>query len=77
MLLRKEGAIAGLKKALELDCKHIKLFGDSQLVIYQLSGRYSCKSTGLIPLYQQARKLLNQFEGYALHWIPRHKNSRE
>jgi len=70
------GAIAGLKKALELGCKHIKVFGDSQLVIYQLSGRYSCKSIGLKPLYQQAQKLLRQFEQYSLHWIPRHKNSR-
>ena len=70
------GAIAGLKKALELGCKHIKVFGDSQLVIYQLSGRYSCKSTGLKPLYQQAQKLLRQFEQYSLHWIPRHKNGR-
>jgi ribonuclease HI len=32
-------AICGLKKALELGCKRIKVFGDSQLVIYQLSGR--------------------------------------
>jgi ribonuclease HI len=70
------GAIAGLKKALELGCKRIKVFGDSQLVIYQLSKHYRCKSSGLIPLYQQACKLLTQFEEYHLNWIPRDKNSR-
>ncbi len=70
------GAIAGLKKAIELGCKHIKVFGDSQLVIYQLSKRYKCKTPRLQPLYQQACKLLLQFEEYHLNWIPRHKNSR-
>ncbi|WP_155751620.1 ribonuclease HI family protein [Scytonema sp. UIC 10036] len=70
------GAIAGLKKALELGCKHIKVFGDSQLVIYQLSRRYKCKTPRLQPLYQQGCKLLLQFEEYHLNWIPRHKNSR-
>ena len=70
------GAIAGLEKAIELGCKHIKIFGDSQLVIYQLSGKYNVNSAGLRPLYRQARKLLLQFEEYHLNWIPRHKNSR-
>jgi ribonuclease HI len=70
------GAIIGLKKAVELDCKRVKLFGDSQLVIYQLSGRYAVKNAALKLLHQQALKLLKQFEEYSLCWIPRAKNSR-
>ncbi|BAZ18839.1 hypothetical protein NIES4071_107240 (plasmid) [Calothrix sp. NIES-4071] len=70
------GAIAGLKKAHELGCKQIKLFGDSQLVIYQLSGRYQVKNAGLRPLYYQAHNLLRKFDHYKLNWIPRAKNSR-
>lgn len=50
--------------------------GDSQLVIYQLDGVYSCKNAGLKPLYQEARHLLKQFESYSLEWVPRSQNSR-
>lgn len=70
------GAICGLKKAHELGCRQIKLFGDSQLVIYQLSGQYRVKNAGLRPLYQQAHKLLMKFDNYNLIWIPRAQNSR-
>ncbi len=70
------GAIAGLKRALELGCKRIKLFGDSQLVIYQLSGRYSVKNVGLSYLHSEAMQLLAQFDSYSLEWIPRAQNSR-
>jgi len=70
------GAIAGLKKALELGYKRIKLLGDSQLVIYQMEGAYRCKNAGLQPLYQEARQLLKQFESYSLEWVPRSQNSR-
>ncbi|MEM6754105.1 MAG: ribonuclease HI family protein, partial [Cyanobacteria bacterium P01_C01_bin.38] len=70
------GAIAGLKKALELGCKRVKLFGDSQLVIYQLSGRYGVKNAVLKLLHSEATQLLTQFEEYSLDWIPRAQNSR-
>lgn len=70
------GAIAGLKKALELGCKRVKLFGDSQLVIYQLSGRYAVKNAVLKLLHSEAIQLLKQFEEYLLDWIPRSQNSR-
>lgn len=70
------GAIAGLEKALELGCKRIKLFGDSQLVIYQLSGRYAVRNATLKLLHFEAMRLLKQFEEYSLKWIPRAKNSR-
>lgn len=70
------GAIAGLKRASELGCKQVKLFGDSQLVIYQLSGRYAVKNAVLKLLHQEAMQLLTQFEEYLLEWIPRAQNSR-
>ena len=41
------GLYNGVKKACELGCKHIKIFGDSQIVIYQISGKYKCKKPKL------------------------------
>ncbi|BAZ18723.1 hypothetical protein NIES4071_106080 (plasmid) [Calothrix sp. NIES-4071] len=70
------GAIAGLEKALELGCRRIKLFGDSQLVIYQLIGKYRCHSDNLKPFCSRGQELLKEFDEYEAEWIPRAQNSR-
>lgn len=41
-----------------------------------MEGVYRCKNAGLIPLYQEARQLLSQFEKASMEWIPRAQNSR-
>ncbi len=70
------GLIIGCQKALELGIRQVKIKGDSQLVIYQLQGKYSVKSLNLLPLYRQAKQLLQGFDTYSLEWIPRAQNQR-
>jgi ribonuclease HI len=61
-------------KALRLDnWDMLTIHGDSQLVIYQLSGLYSVKSQLLIPLYRQVKELLQDMR-YKLEWVPREQN---
>lgn len=69
------GCILGLEKALELGCKHIKISGDSKLIINQLNGSYQVKTPSLRKYYNQASALLKQFENVSLIWIPRNQNS--
>ncbi|NJK51011.1 ribonuclease HI family protein [Candidatus Gracilibacteria bacterium] len=69
------GLLLGLRKALEMDITHLKVYGDSQLVIYQVNGDYACHNEGLYPLYQEARSLVKQFQTCSLSWIPREQNS--
>lgn len=70
------GLIAGLKKAIRLGISDIEIVGDSQLVIYQLEGRYKCKSKHLKPLHSEATRLLELMPNYSLRWVRRHENTR-
>ena len=43
----------------------LKCVGDSELVIQQMNGTYQCKSENLIPLYQEAKRLVREMEEVA------------
>jgi ribonuclease HI len=54
--------IAGLEKARELGAKKIVVKGDSELIIRQMTGVYKVRDANLRPLYEQAKRLYDQFE---------------
>ena len=69
------GLIIGLEKAKELGISKLKIQGDSQTVIYQVSGKYQLKPHFLFLDYRdQVLNLLSFFDDYSLDWIPRRKN---
>jgi len=68
------GLIHGLEKAVEKEVKELEIRGDSQVVIYQLKGRYSVNSGKLLPYYRRALELLGKFRKVKLVWIPREEN---
>jgi ribonuclease HI len=70
-----QGAIIGLKKALEMGYKRAVLIGDSQLVINQLMGIWRVHKEHLLVLWNEAIFLINQFESVQMWWIPRAENS--
>lgn len=70
------GLILGLEKALEMGIKYLNVYGDSQLVINQVTGEYGCYNEGLIPLQRKARELSQGFQHCQFQWIPREKNSK-
>lgn len=51
----------------------VQIFGDSQLVINQLSIEYKCTSMALISYYVLAKQLMDQFDYVKLH-VRRSKN---
>jgi len=66
-------ALEFLKGMLGRDVK-IKLYGDSQLVIFQLEGSYRVKSENVRPLYQKTMELINEFNDVEIRWVPREHN---
>ena len=48
--------------------------GDSQLAIYQMTGRYSVNAERIIPLYKRAVDLAGRFRRIRFEWVPREKN---
>lgn len=55
------GLIAGLGRARELGITHLRVHGDSKLVIEQMRGAWRVKAPGLQPLHENARGLARQF----------------
>lgn len=76
------GLINGIKNMIEyfkkynLNLKEVELeiFGDSQLVIKQLTGEYECRDPELRILRSEIRNLLTNFLSVNFYWIPREQN---
>ncbi|GAB4815241.1 hypothetical protein N2152v2_002287 [Parachlorella kessleri] len=68
------GLIAGLQAALELGFTHIKVLGDSTLIIKQVLGEYQVKNTGLQPYHKVAVELSRQFKNFEARQVPRDQN---
>jgi ribonuclease HI len=53
----------------------VEVFGDSKLVISQLTEEYRCESESLFPLWMQCHELMTQFRYINFYWIPRSLNA--
>jgi ribonuclease HI len=60
----------------EARAEAVEVFGDSKLVISQLTEEYRCESELLFPLWMQCRELMTQFSYINFYWIPRSQNAQ-
>jgi ribonuclease HI len=70
------GLILGLQQSKLLNIKHLKVEGDSLLVINQMKGHYKCRSENLIDLYNKAKDLASYFEVIEFNHVLRNNNKR-
>ena len=70
------GLILGLQQAKLMGIKHLKVQGDSLLVINQMKGLYKCKSINLLDLYEKAKELETHFDKIEYEHVLRNKNKR-
>lgn len=54
----------------------VMVFGDSQLVVNQVNGKWRIKEKHLYAPAKEARDLLKKFRSYILEWKPRKKNKK-
>lgn len=66
--------IRGLESALEKGYTDVIAEGDSQLVVRQVRGQYNVGAENLVPLYEEARELVNQFDYFEIRHVKRSKN---
>ena len=71
-----KGLILGLQKAIELNIKQLLVIGDSQLIINQMEGLYKCLSPNLIELYEESKKLEQNFDKIIYKHVLRKLNKR-
>ncbi|XP_050385240.1 uncharacterized protein LOC126801817 [Argentina anserina] len=69
-----ETIIIGLELLLDLEVTEVEVLGDSLLVINQFKGVYKCNNFTLLPFWERASELLDQFVDVVLDYIPRERN---
>jgi ribonuclease HI len=66
--------ITAMREAEKLGAKKIKIRGDSELVIRQMTGVYRVKHPDLIPLFREAKELFESFDAATIEHNYREKN---
>jgi ribonuclease HI len=59
-----------------MDVKHVEAFGDSLLVVYQVSGKYQCLDRSLNAYLDKCLDIIARFDEFSRHHIYRHENSK-
>ncbi|BDC19201.1 ribonuclease HI [Acidianus sp. HS-5] len=69
------GIYCAMTKLIQIGIKNAIFYGDSQLVIRQLSGEYKIKSLRLKKIYDKIQENLKNFEYVEFKWVPREENT--
>ncbi|SPT18971.1 unnamed protein product [Triticum aestivum] len=69
-----EALLYGLRMAISLGVRCLMVYGDSDLVVNQVTKEWDIKSPAMTGYCNAVRKLEKKFEGLELHHIPRLKN---
>ena len=67
--------MAVLDAAIDAKVQKLEVFGDSQLVIKQVSGEWLINSKTLVPMCRSVLDLKAQIPSVVMRWIPRDQNS--
>ncbi len=60
------GLLAVLEWALANGAGRMRVVSDSELMVKQMKGLYKVKSPGLVPLYQEAKRMTKQLDGFEM-----------
>ncbi|KAG9446344.1 hypothetical protein H6P81_012472 [Aristolochia fimbriata] len=69
-----QAILLGLGIAVEMQMPQLNIYGDSALVIKQLTGEFEVKKRELEPLWRYVGELLAQILEVSLHYVPRSEN---
>jgi ribonuclease HI len=69
-----EALVHGLKLAKEIGIQRILCFGDSDLVVHQVSGEWDAKDANMASYRFYVQQLCGFFEGCKFHHVPRANN---
>ena len=69
-----EAYLTGLATALEMGVKHLKVLGDSNLVVCQTKGSFSLKEPSLAPYRIMAQRMEEKFSTFKIEHAPRNEN---
>ncbi|XP_031260245.1 uncharacterized protein LOC116118402 [Pistacia vera] len=70
-----EALLARIRLAKEMGAKSIKIYSDSQLIVHQITRKYSTKEDRMASCLQLVKSELEQFRSFIVLQIAREKNS--
>jgi len=68
------GLIRGLTECLLVGATTVEAKADSRLVVMQVRGEWRIKEQRLVPLVDEARRLIGRLERFSIEWVPRRQN---
>ncbi|KAJ1700975.1 hypothetical protein LUZ63_000754 [Rhynchospora breviuscula] len=71
-----EALITGLETAASMGIKRLRVYGDSQLILNQVSSKYQIVKLELIKYHEKARELIAQFSQVMLEKVSRAMNGK-
>ena len=69
-----EAYLTGLATDLEMGVKHLRVLGDSNLVVCQTKESFSLKEPSLAPYRAMAQKMKEKFSTFEIEHAPRNEN---
>lgn len=66
--------VTAMREAQKLGATKVRIRGDSELVVRQMTGQYRVKHPDLVPLYREAKDLFDSFESASIEHNYREKN---
>ena len=66
--------LTGLATSLEMEIQHLRVMGDSNLVVCQTKGSFSLKEPNLAWYRAMAQKMGEKFSTFEIKHIPRNEN---
>ncbi|KAG9453929.1 hypothetical protein H6P81_006833 [Aristolochia fimbriata] len=69
-----QAILLGLSMVVEMKLLQLNIYGDSALVIKQLTEEFKVKKLELVPFWRHAGEILAQIPEALLHYVPRSKN---
>lgn len=70
------GLLLGIERARALGADSVEIINDSELIAYQVTGRYKVKHPDMKPLFLQATEALRAFDQWSLRPVKRAQNSQ-
>lgn len=67
-------AVLALESLLRIHVRRVALYSDSQVMVFQMTGRAIARAPGLKQAQIRVRALILQFEKVTFHHIPREEN---
>lgn len=71
-----QAIIMGMEIALSMGIRHLKIFGDSKLIVNQVNEDYEVRKPDILPYHRRAKSLMPQFAHVTVTYIARSLNSK-